>query len=175
MFERAARLRALTSRFGALFFVDDRLDVALAAGADGVHLGPSDVPLAAARRVAPPPFVIGVSTDDPGAAARAAADGADYIGCGAVFGTRTKAGVGEERIGPAGVAAVARAVSVPVVAIGGITPDNAPALAPTGAAGLAVIGAVMTAADPGAVVRRLLEALPGHAGPAPRRATAGPG
>lgn len=163
LFEQAVRLRALTARFGALLFVNDRLDVALAAGADGVHLGPHDVPLHAARRAAPRPFLIGVSTDDPATAARAAADGADYIGCGAVFGTRTKADVGAERIGPEGVAAVAGAVSTPVVAIGGITPDNAGALAGTGAAGVAVIGAVMGAPDPGAVVRRLLASSPGGA------------
>ncbi|HEX6941018.1 MAG TPA: thiamine phosphate synthase [Longimicrobiales bacterium] len=158
LFEQAVRLRTLTARFGALLFVNDRLDVALAAGADGVHLGPADLPLAAARRVAPRPFLIGVSTDDPAAAARAAAEGADYIGCGAVFGTRSKAEAAAERIGPERVAAVAGAVPIPVVAIGGITPENAASLAGTGAAGIAVISAVMSAPDPGDAVRRLLDA-----------------
>lgn len=172
LFEQALRLRALTAHFGALLFINDRLDVALAAGADGVHLGPHDVPLAAARRVAPRPFLIGVSTDDPAAAARAAIEGADYVGCGAVFGTRSKPDVGAERIGPEGVAAVARATAIPVIAIGGITPDNARALAGSGAAGLAVIGAVMAAADPGDATRRLLAPFAG-AGSEPRPAPAG--
>jgi thiamine-phosphate pyrophosphorylase len=159
LFEQAVRLKRLTAEYGALLFVNDRLDVALAAGADGVHLGPDDIPLAAARRAVPRPFLIGISTDDPATAARAAAEGADYIGCGAVFGTRSK-DVGDEQIGPEGVAAIAAAVDIPVIAIGGITPDNATELRDTGIAGLAVIGAVMAAADPGAAVRRLLEAAP---------------
>lgn len=158
LYEQAVRLRALTTEYGALLFINDRLDVALAAGADGVHLGPGDIPLEAARRAAPPPFLIGISTDDPGTARRAEAAGADYIGCGAVFGTTTKTDVGDEKIGPEGVAAVAGAVEIPVVAIGGITPENAPDLANTGAAGIAVIGALMAAEDPRAITRALLGA-----------------
>lgn len=161
LLEQAIRLRALTARFGALLFVNDRLDVALAAGADGVHLGPDDIPVAAARRAAPRPFLIGFSTDDPVEAARAVAAGADYIGCGAVFGTSSKADVASERIGPEGVAAVARAVDVPVVAIGGISTENVHQLADTGAAGVAVIGAVMSAADPGQATRVLISSGPG--------------
>lgn len=164
LYKRALRLKALTTRFGALLFVNDRLDVALAAGADGVHLGPDDIPIAAARRAAPRPFLIGFSTDDPAEAARAVAAGADYIGCGAVFGTSSKADVASERIGPEGVAAVAGAVDVPVVAIGGITTENIHQLADTGAAGVAVIGAVMAAPDPAHATRLLLES-----GPAARR------
>lgn len=165
LYEQALRLRELTARFDALFFVNDRLDVALAVGADGVHIGPDDIPLAAARRAAPPPFLIGISTDDPAEAARAVAAGADYIGCGAVFGTRSKADVASERIGPEGVAAVVAAVDAPVVAIGGITTENVHELAGTGAAGVSVIGAVMAAPDPGDATRRLLAA-----GPTARRA-----
>ena len=159
LFEQAVRLRRLTAEYDALLFVNDRLDVALAAGADGVHLGPDDIPLAAARRAAPRPFLIGISTDDPATAARAVEDGADYIGSGAVFGTRTKTEVGDERIGPEGVAAVARAVSVPVVAIGGINEENAKELRGTGIAGVAVIGAIMTSPAPDEATRALLAAL----------------
>src|SRR5690606_29512569 len=118
LYEQALRLREMTDRHGALLFVNDRLDVALAAGAGGVHLRPDDLPIAAARRIAPPHFLIGASTDDPAAAIRAADNGADYIGCGSVFGTTTKAEAAGERIGPEGVAAVARASPVPVIAIG---------------------------------------------------------
>lgn len=170
---QALRYRDLTRRHGALLFINDRLDVALAAAADGVHLGPDDLPVAAARAAVdraraalpggapnhatlPDPFLIGFSTDDP-ATARVAADaGAAYIGCGAVFGTSSKPEVGEERIGTDRLAGVVRAVSVPVVGIGGITPVNAWDVAATGAAGAAVIGGVMQAQDVAAAVKALL-------------------
>jgi thiamine-phosphate pyrophosphorylase len=152
----AARgLRELTNRFGALLFVNDRVDVALAAGADGVHLGPDDLPVAAVRKKVPAGFLIGYSCDQVDEARRAVADGADYIGCGAVFGTTTKDGTGEA-IGLAQLDRVAGAVDVPVVAIGGVTPERAVEVAATRAAGTAVIGAVMAATDPGEAVRRLL-------------------
>lgn len=158
LYEQARALSEMAARYGALFFVNDRLDVALAANADGVHLGPGDLPIHAARLAAPRPFLIGASTDDPATAKRLEAEGADYIGCGAVFGTSTK-DVGEERIGPEGVAAVAAAVSIPVVGIGGIDGSNAHLLRGTGAAGVAVVGAVMAAPDPGAATREILAAF----------------
>ena len=155
LFEQAVRLRALTSRFQALLFVNDRFDVALAAGADGVHIGPDDMPLAAARRAVPRPFLIGTSTDDPAAARRAQEDGADYIGCGAVFATTSKA-VGDEQIGPVGLRRVVQAVSIPVVGIGGVSEGNVALVAEAGAAGAAVIKAVMAASDVAVTVTRLL-------------------
>ncbi|NIP82458.1 MAG: thiamine phosphate synthase, partial [Gemmatimonadetes bacterium] len=85
--------------------------------------------------------------------------GADYIGCGAVFGTTSKPGLADERIGPEGLGRVVRSVDIPVVGIGGVTPDNVHEIAAAGAAGAAVIGAVMTAPDPRAAVRRLLAAF----------------
>jgi thiamine-phosphate pyrophosphorylase len=154
----ARELRALTRSFGALLFVNDRLDVALAAGADGVHLGPDDLPVAAVRAHAPEGFLVGFSTDDPDQARRAVADGADYIGCGAVYATGSKADAGP-LIGLARLDEVANAVSVPVVAIGGVTPTRAAEIAATAAAGVAVIGAVMSAPEPGDAVARLLAAL----------------
>lgn len=155
LLEEARRLRALTRKWGALLFVNDRLDVALAAGADGVHLGADDLPVAAARRVAPPGFLIGFSADDPRVAREAARAGAAYIGCGTVFPTSSKGDAGEV-IGTERLDEVARAVSIPVVGIGGIDPDRAPAVAATAAAGVAVIRAVMAAPDPEAAVRDLL-------------------
>lgn len=156
LLDRARRLRALTREHGALLFVNDRLDVALAAGADGVHVGPHDLPVAAVRAAVPPAFLVGHSTDVPEVARTAVGDGADYIGCGAVFGTTTKEDAGGV-IGVEGLARVARAVDVPVVGIGGVTPEGARAIARDGsAAGVAVIGAVMGAADPAAAVRELL-------------------
>ena len=152
----AQELRSITREHGALLFVNDRVDVALAAEADGVHLGPTDLPVAAVRRWVGESLLVGYSTDDAEVARRAQDDGADYLGCGAVFGTRTK-DVGDEAIGTARLDAVARAVSIPVVGLGGITPENVPAVAATAAAGAAVVGAVMAARDPTVVTRRLLE------------------
>lgn len=149
-------LRQATRETGALLFVNDRLDLALAVEADGVHLGPHDLPVRAVRRVAPPGFLIGRSADDPEVARTAVAEGADYIGCGTVYPTSTKRDVGDV-IGLDGLRCVIGAVSVPVVAIGGITPDRAPELAATGATGVAVVGALMAAADPAAAVRALME------------------
>ncbi len=157
----ALRLRAATRRANTLFIVNDRLDLAVAADADGVHLGPDDLPVAAVRRIAPAGLLIGYSTDDPAEARRAAEEGADYLGTGTVFSTSSKPDTGRV-IGPEGLAEVAAAVSVPVVGIGGITPKNAAQLAETGAAGLAVIGAVMGASDPGGAVRALMEAFGRH-------------
>ncbi|MBW3554388.1 MAG: thiamine phosphate synthase [Gemmatimonadetes bacterium] len=165
LYRQAVRYRELTRRHGALLFINDRLDVALAAHADGVHLGPEDLPLSAARRAvaAARPhsrsarFLIGFSTDDPATASAAESAGADYIGCGAVFGTTSKEGIGDERIGTGRLADVASRVAIPVVGIGGITPDNVDAVADAGADGVAGIGAVMTAPDVAAAVRRLLE------------------
>lgn len=140
---------------GALLFINDRIDVALAAGADGVHLGPHDIPVSAARRIAPAGFVIGCSTDDPLVAQRVEEEGADYIGCGAVFGTSTK-DVGDEAIGTKRLDAVARAVSIPVVGIGGVTTANVAAVAGTSASGAAVVSGVMRADDVGAAVAALM-------------------
>jgi len=154
LLEEARELLTLVRRYGALLFINDRVDVALAAGADGVHLGPDDLPVSAARRIAPD-LLIGYSTDNPERAREAERDGADYIGCGAVFGTSTK-DVGEEAIGIGRLNQVADAVAIPVVGIGGITTSNAGEVAASRAAGAAVVGAVMVAPDPAHAVRELL-------------------
>jgi thiamine-phosphate pyrophosphorylase len=154
--ELARTLRRETSARGALFFVNDRVDVALAVEADGVHLGPEDPPLQAVRRIAPPGFLIGMSTDDPDEAREAERLGADYLGVGTIWPTPSKPDAGAS-IGPEGLARVARAVSIPVVGIGGVTLDRVPLLRDTGVAGVAVIGAVMEADDPIEAVRRILE------------------
>lgn len=153
----ARRLRAATRAAHALFFVNDRLDLALAVGADGVHLGPGDMPVRAARRIAPSGFLIGCSADTPANARAAIAAGAAYIGCGPVFGTSTKKDAGPT-IGLDGLCAVVAAVAAPVVGIGGITPRRVPRVLRAGAAGSAVVSAVMPASDPGRSVRRLLSA-----------------
>ncbi len=159
----AERLRAITKSAGAAFIVNDRLDVALAVGADGVHLGPDDLTVSAARNIAPSDFIIGYSTDDPEEARRGAAARADYLGVGAVFGTRSKPGLADEAIGPDRVRLVREASGLPCLGIGGITPQNAPEVLETGA-GIAVLSAVMSASDPAAVVRELLRIAGGGGG-----------
>ena len=157
LYAHALDLREVCGQFGALLFVNDRFDVALAAGASGVHLGPEDIPVAAVRREAGPELLIGYSTDDPEAGRAAALAGADYLGVGAVFGTVSKPGLELEAVGPDRVGAVARAAGIPCVGIGGITPENAGLVAAEGA-GVAVLGAVMNARRPGEVVEDLLRA-----------------
>ncbi len=158
--EAAHTLIPIVRSAGALFIVNDRLDVALAAGADGVHLGPDDPPVMDARAVADAragagAFIVGCSTDTTDGAARAEAEGADYLGVGAVYATANKSDPGDV-IGLEGLRRVVKAVSLPVVAIGGITPQRAPAVAETGACGSAAIGAVMGSPEPAEAVRALL-------------------
>ncbi|HUP88714.1 MAG TPA: thiamine phosphate synthase [Longimicrobiales bacterium] len=155
LFDKAVRLREITRKHNALLFINDRLDIALAAGADGVHLGPDDIPIALARKSAQRPFLIGTSTDDPERARRMQNDGADYIGCGAVFGTTSK-DVGGERIGVERLREVVTAVDVPVVGIGGVDENNVSQIAASGAAGAAVIRALMQSEDVARTVALLL-------------------
>ncbi len=157
LFPLARRLCTDAHAHDALFFVNDRLDLALAVGADGVHLGPDDLPVTAARRIAPPGFLIGRSAADAAQARKAIADGADYLGCGSVYTTRTKAGAGEA-IGPSRLAEVVRAADAPVIGIGGITIRRATDVLATGATGCAVVSAVMAARDPARAVRAFLRA-----------------
>lgn len=158
LYGQAQALLELTRRSGALLFVNDRVDVAVAAGADGVHLGPDDLSVGAARAWAPEGFLIGYSTDEPAAARAAASAGADYIGCGAVFGTTSK-DVGGEAIGTERLVEVVRSVAIPVVAIGGIDTNNVVEVAKTGVAGVAVLSAIMAAPDPKGATRALLDAM----------------
>ncbi|MCZ2807011.1 thiamine phosphate synthase [Modestobacter sp. VKM Ac-2983] len=143
---------------GTTVLVNDRVDVALAVGADGTHLGAGDLPLAAARRVAGPGHLLGGTARDPQQARQLVAEGADYLGVGPAFATTTKTGL-PAPIGVAGVGAVATAVPVPVIAIGGVTAARVVELLAAGATGVAVVGAVTAAPDPGAATAELLRAL----------------
>jgi thiamine-phosphate pyrophosphorylase len=158
-YELARRCLALCRRYGATCLVNDRLDVALAVGADGAHVGAEDLPVDAARRVLGPHAVLGATARTPDAARAAVLAGASYLGVGPAFPTVTKDGL-PAAIGAAGVAAVAAAVpAVPVIAIGGLTAARVPALLAAGAYGVAVVGAVSAAADPARAAAELLAAL----------------
>lgn len=158
LYDRACELVPVTRRHGALFVVNDRVDVAQAVVADGVHLGPRDPPLDRVREALPRDLVVGYSTDDPETARRAAEAGADYLGVGAVYGTDTKADAADERIGPDRVREVLEAADLPGVGIGGIDADSAGAVAASGA-GVAVSSAVMDAPRPAEAVRRIRRAI----------------
>lgn len=152
---QARALRALTRGHRAAFIVNDRVDVALMAEADGVHLGQDDLAPADARRLLPAGAWLGVSVHDGREARAAEADGADYLGFGNLFGTRTKA----DATPPVGVGPLAEtcaAVTVPVYGIGGVGAENIAALKAAGAAGGAVVAAILGAPDPGAAAARLL-------------------
>ncbi|MCL7963021.1 MAG: thiamine phosphate synthase [marine benthic group bacterium] len=158
LYEIALKLVPEVRARDALLIVNDRFDVALAAGADGVHLGPEDLPVREVRARVPDGFVIGVSVDDPSSGREAAESGADYLGVGAVFGTTSKPGLEFESIGPERVAEVLEAANLPGVGIGGITPENVARVARVGA-GVAVLGAVMHAEDPARAVLDLVRAI----------------
>ncbi len=149
---------------GALLIVNDRADLALAAGADGLHVGQDDLPARQARGLLPPGMILGVSTHDPEQARRAVADGADYVAVGSIFPTTTKAGF--QLVGPELIRRVRLEVPVPLVGIGGITAENAPAVLGAGADAVAVISALCAAPDPEAATRAFLARIvPGAARP----------
>ena len=159
LLDAAQALGLLCRDASALFIVNDRVDIALAAGADGVHLGVDDLPITSARRLLGPEAVIGYSPETDADRRRAEADGANYLGVGPVYGTGTKLDAGEA-IGLDGLRRAVSATHLPVIGIGGITIEQAAEVVSTGAVGVAVVGAIFLAADPAAAARRLSEALP---------------
>lgn len=159
-YELALELRALTKRRRLPLVINDRLDIALAVEADGLHIGQSDLPLEAARRIAGKDMFIGVSAGNVEEAVAAERGGADYLGAGAVFSTGSKTDAGDA-IGLEALAAICGAVRLPVVGIGGIGPASAQAVMRTGAAGIAVISAVISQPDIKAAAEDLRRRLNG--------------
>jgi len=141
------KLHALTREYNTPLFVNDRVDVAMAINAEGIHIGQDDMPLVFARKIIGSKKIIGVSVQTVEQARQAEQDGADYLGCGPVFPTMSKADASSP-IGLTGLAAVAASVSVPVIAIGGIDHTNIRDVRGKGVAGVAVISAIMEASDP---------------------------
>ncbi|MCX7623994.1 MAG: thiamine phosphate synthase [Thermomicrobium sp.] len=151
-------LRALCRDAGVLFVVNDRVDLALVLGADGVHVGVSDLPVAETRRLVGESMVVGFSPETLEQAREAEAAGADYLGVGPVYPTATKPDAGPA-VGLEHLARIAGAVRIPVVGIGGITADNAAAVIRAGAVGVAVISAVVGADDVQAAAVRLRQVV----------------
>ncbi len=158
MVELGMALLRVTRPAGVPLIVNDRVDVALAIDADGVHVGQDDMPAALARKLIGPDKILGVSAETVEQALLAQRDGADYLGVGDVYGTPTKPDAGPP-IGLEGLRRIVEAVDIPVVGIGGIMPDNAAAVIEQGAVGVAVISAVFAAPDPEEATRRLRAAV----------------
>ncbi|MDR1298367.1 MAG: thiamine phosphate synthase [Deltaproteobacteria bacterium] len=155
----AATLAKFCRERGKLFLVNDRLDVALASGADGVHLGQGDLPAAAARRLLGPDKILGVSVANLPEAEKALADGADYLGVGAMYATGSKT---DARIVDFGEARKINLLPLPSLAIGGVDAARAEKIWGLGFSGLAVISALTKARDPAATARELLAARGGR-------------
>lgn len=153
-FQLAKEIRDETRSSGCLFIVNDRVDIALASEADGVHLGQDDLPLSVARKLMGKK-IIGISTHDLVQALEAEKGGADYIGFGPIFGTATKQ-TGYSTRGLAMLREIRQAVKIPIVAIGGVTEENITQVWQAGADSAAMIGDLMAAADVAEKVRRIL-------------------
>lgn len=153
MYAEALQLKALCDSFNVPLIINDRLDIAMAVGAAGVHLGQDDLPCAAARKILGEDYIIGVSAHNPAEAKAALQSGADYLGCGAVFGTATKADV--QKLGTDGLAAICKAKGLPVVGIGGVTADNYREVRAAGADGAAIVSGILAQPDINATVRAI--------------------
>ena len=153
MYDKALQLKALCDSFNVPLIINDRLDIAMAVGAAGVHLGQDDLPCAVARRILGEDYIIGVSAHNPAEAKAALQSGADYLGCGAVFGTATKADV--KKLGTEGLTAICREKGLPVVGIGGVTADNYREVRAAGADGAAIVSGILAQPDIRATVRAI--------------------
>jgi len=159
LFPLAQRLRARCRAARVPFIMNDRVDLALAVDADGVHLGQDDLPPAAARALLRPGMILGLSTHSVDQAKAAQAAGADYVAVGSMFPTASK--LEFQLVGPALARQVRPVVQAPLIGIGGITPDNVGEVITAGADGVAVISAICAAPDPAAAARRFVAAIAG--------------
>ena len=142
----ALKVKEITTKYDVPLIINDRVDVALAIDADGVHVGQSDMPCDVTRRLMGPDKILGVSAATVEEAKKAESDGADYIGTGAVFPTATKDDA--DSVTKEELVEIVKSINIPVVAIGGINLDNASQLVDTGIAGLSVVSAIMSSDNP---------------------------
>ncbi|MBE0558739.1 MAG: thiamine phosphate synthase [Proteobacteria bacterium] len=157
LYRMALAFRKITADAGMLLIINDRIDIALAVDADGVHLGQEDLPLSAARRIAPE-LLIGISTHSREEALQAQSDGADYVNIGPIFPTRTKEGV-TRFLGPEAIPGIAAGIEIPFTVMGGIGSANIEKVVAAGARRVAVVTAVTTADDMAGAVASLREAI----------------
>lgn len=153
LLNEAKQVLAVCRKYHVPLIINDDPQIALACGADGVHVGQQDMSPRILRAMLGPEKIVGVSAATVDEAVQAAKDGADYLGCGAVFATGTKTNT--RPVDAARLRAVCEASNVPVVAIGGITAENAPQLRGSGIAGIAVVSAIFAQPDPGAAAVQL--------------------
>lgn len=144
--KKACKIHEITDRYQIPLIIDDRVDVAMACGAAGVHVGASDLPVAEVRRLLGPDKIVGATAKTVEAAQKAYQDGADYLGVGAIYPTTTKVTTVLTKVST--LSAICKAVPIPVVAIGGLNLGNMDILKGSGANGIAVVSAIMKAEDP---------------------------
>lgn len=158
MIDAAIKIKALCSDAGIPLIINDRVDVAIASGADGVHLGDDDFPIPLARKLLGPNAIIGGSAGNIDEALKCLNDGADYIGSGPVYGTKTKSDAGDA-IGVETIRSISAKIPIPVIAIGGVTAGHVDELLAAGVHGVAVISAVCLSDDPERVARGIRNSL----------------
>ena len=154
-YELALKVKEITSRYDVPLLINDRIDIALAIDSDGVHIGQDDMPADIARKIIGKDKILGVSASTVAEAKKAEADGADYIGSGAVFPTSTKDDA--DSVSIEDLKEIVSSIDIPVVAIGGITLENASLLKDTGIAGFSVVSAIMSADNPKEASQKLKE------------------
>ncbi|MCM3674214.1 MULTISPECIES: thiamine phosphate synthase [Peribacillus] len=156
-YKKASALKQLLNELSIPLIINDRVDIALAVAADGIHIGQDDLPLPVVKQMVPEDMIIGVSVSTLEEALEAERNGADYIGVGSVFPTKTKQDATHMAIGD--LEEICRSVSIPAVAIGGITADNISALSNSGLSGTAVVSAIMNADSPKTASESLLKII----------------
>jgi len=156
-YKKASALKQLLNELSIPLIINDRVDIALAVGADGIHIGQDDLPLPVVKKMVPEDMIVGVSVSTLEEALEAERNGADYIGVGSVFPTKTKQDATLMALEDLGE--ICRGISIPAVAIGGITADNISALSDSGLSGTAVVSAIMNADNPKTASESLLKII----------------
>lgn len=154
--DESLAIRSLLARHGIPLIINDRVDVALAVKADGIHLGQKDMPCRMARQIIPESMIVGISVESLDDAIAAQKDGADYLGVSPIYPTPTKTDTAQA-LGLEGLRSIRSEVDLPLVGIGGLNADNAAAVIYNGADGVAVVSAIVAADDPEAATRDLIE------------------